>query len=71
MFIKLESIEPAPKLDSLLGPAQEEERAENTASDVKEVLKEITKEEDTDGGHYNTAKDKDLNNPFISDHPFN
>jgi hypothetical protein len=70
MFIKLELIEPAPKLDSLLGLAQEEERAENTTGDIKEVPKEITREEDANSGYYNTAKDKDLNNPFISDHPF-
>ena len=70
MFIKLELIKPAPKPDSLLGLAQEEERAKNTTSDIKEVPKEITREEDTNSGHYNTAKDKDLNDPFISDHPF-
>jgi hypothetical protein len=70
MFIKLELIEPAPKLDSLLGLAQEEERAKNTISDVKEVPKEITREEDANGGYYNAAEDKDSNNPFISDYSF-
>ena len=70
MFIKLELIKSAPKPDSLLGLVQKEERAENTISDVKEVPKEITREEDTNSGHYNTAEDKDLNDPFISDHSF-
>ena len=70
MFIKLELIEPTPKPDSLLGLAQKEERAKNTASDIKEVPKEITREKDANSSHYNTAKDKNLNNPFISDHPF-
>jgi hypothetical protein len=70
MFIKLESIEPTPKPDSLLGLAQKEERAENIISNIKEVPKEITREEDAGGGYYNAAKDKDPNDPFISDHPF-
>ena len=70
MFIKLESIEPAPKPDSLLGLVQEKERAENTTSDIKEVPKEIIREEDASGGYYNTAEDKDPNDLFISDHPF-
>ena len=68
--MKLELIEPAPKPDSLLGLVQKEERAENTTSNVKEFPKEITREEDTGGGHYNAAKDKDPNNPFTSDHSF-
>ena len=70
MFIKLELIEPTPKPDSLLGLAQKEERAENAASDVKEVPEEITREKDANSGHYNIAEDKDLNDPFISDHSF-
>ena len=70
IFIKLKLIEPASKPDSLLGLIQEEERAENTISDIKEVLKEITKEKDANRGHYNMAEDKDPNNPFISDYPF-
>ena len=70
MFIKLELIEPAPKPDSLLGLVQEKERAENTTSDIKEVPKEIIREEDASGGYYNAVEDEDPNNPFISDYPF-
>ena len=69
--MKLELIRPASKPDSLLGLVQKEERAENTASNIKEVPKEIIREKDAGGGYYNVAKDKDLNNPFISDYPFN
>ena len=70
MFIRLELIEPAPEPDSLLGLAQEEERAKNTTNDIKEVPKEITREEDANSGYYNMAEDKDPNNPFISDYSF-
>ena len=69
--MKLELIEPAPKPDSLLGLVQKEERAKNTASNIKEVPKEITREEDAGSGHYNMAEDEDSNDPFISDYSFN
>ena len=70
VFIKLELIEPALKLDSLLGLVQKEERAKNITNNIKEVPKEITREEDANGGHYNIVEDKDPNNSFISDYPF-
>ena len=68
--MKLELIEPAPKPDSLLDLVQKEKRAKNAASNIKEVPKEITREEDASSGYYNMAEDKDPNDPFISDHPF-
>jgi hypothetical protein len=70
MFIRLELIKPALTLDSLLSLTQKEERAKNTTNNIKEVPKEIIREKDANSGHYNIAKDKDPNNPFISDHPF-
>ena len=68
--MRLELIKPTSKPDSLLSLVQEEERAENTTSDVKKASKEITREEDANSGYYNTAEDKDPDDPFISDHPF-
>jgi hypothetical protein len=70
IFMRLELIEPAFKPDSLLGLVLKEERAKNAINNIKEVPKEIIREEDANSGYYNAAKDKDPNNPFISDHPF-